>query len=330
MNAYQAEPARVTNLSWAAIFGGIVSSIGIGVLLSLLGLCLGFAYFEVDPDVMSNLTMGSVVWFIVGGTLSMFICGWVAGHLATTLSTCKGALHGLVAWGLATILGVFFVASGAGALVTGAGQLIGRTLEYAGKGAALVVPGAASMAAEVASKQGANLKQITKQVNTLLQAQQGNSQQNDKSQNNQQSQTNQSAQMTENTQQAIDAIIHPTSQTQQQLMDAISNYLSNTDQANAANLRNQVIDLLTKNTQMNREQASQAVDQWQRAYQQATEKAQQMVQQARDKAAEAAEKTSNILSAASLAAFATLFIGMIAAILGAGLATGARRRKSRV
>jgi len=310
MNVQQTEcHTGISGLSWAAIFGGIFSSLGVGILLSLLGLGLGMALFQADTDTIANLGVGSIVWFIIGGTIAMFVCGWVAGQFANTHCLVRGGMHGFVAWGLSTVLGVILVSNGAGALVSGAGQLIGKTIEVAGQSMAAVAPDAADISKFVGNSQSKTLQTISKQVNGLLKQGQQQVQKGDAQAN-----------------QALQAVLNPSSETRQDLMKAVSAYLNNDDQANTAQLRQTVIDQLVKNTDMTQDQALQVVNKWQSTYQEVTEQAQQKVQQAKQKAQDLAEKASSVLSGVAFSAFLTLLIGAIAAIVGGAMATAVRRK----
>jgi hypothetical protein len=68
----------------------------------------------------------------------LFAGGWVAAHLAGAPDKTDASLHGLLTWGLATIVTAYLVASLVGAALGGGGKLLG-TAATAGAGASAPV-----------------------------------------------------------------------------------------------------------------------------------------------------------------------------------------------
>ena len=108
-------------LSWGAIFAGFVIATAIQAVLSVLGAAIGFAAFDPGQgDSFGSLSIGVAVWFAVTAMISLFVGGLTTGRLAGVLTRGDGRLHGIVVWGLSTLLAIYFASIGAGRLLGGA------------------------------------------------------------------------------------------------------------------------------------------------------------------------------------------------------------------
>ena len=105
-------------ISWPAVIAGVVIASVLQIMLSLLGLGIGAS--TIDPlqeqNPMQGLGAGAGIWLAGTTLLSLFAGGWVAGKLAGLRRHRDGALHGLVTWGLTSILTFMLVGSVMGAV----------------------------------------------------------------------------------------------------------------------------------------------------------------------------------------------------------------------
>jgi hypothetical protein len=119
------QQGRVSNVSWGAIFAGVVTFLGILLLFSLLSAATGLA----------GSGVGTAIVGIVGVLLAFFSGGAVAG----ILSVRSGLIHGFLTWAaslLATVLLLVALTLGAagavggvlGSLVSGLGAAVGPSL----------------------------------------------------------------------------------------------------------------------------------------------------------------------------------------------------------
>jgi hypothetical protein len=92
----------VKQISWAAIFSGVLVALGVEVLFLTFGSFIGF---RMSPG--AEASAWSVAWTFFGAFISFFAGGWVAAHLGGNPATGKS--HGLVTWALATITTFVFV-----------------------------------------------------------------------------------------------------------------------------------------------------------------------------------------------------------------------------
>jgi hypothetical protein len=140
----------VSAISWAAIFGGAVAAASTSLILILLGSGLGLAYLSPWPNAgasATTFTIAAGVWLIVVQWLSSGLGGFVTGRLRTKWVQIhthevffRDTAHGLLTWGLATLVAVAILTS-AGTSTVGAGT----------RAAATVASGAAQGAGSAAS-----------------------------------------------------------------------------------------------------------------------------------------------------------------------------------
>jgi hypothetical protein len=131
-------------LSWGAIFAGFVIATVLQIVLSVLGLAIGFTSWDPRTEGLGGFGIGAAVWFVATAIVSLFVGGLVLGRLAGILRTKDGALHGAVLWGLSTLLAVWMVANGVGAL-------LGSTLDTLTRTTSAVVSGAVSATGSIGS-----------------------------------------------------------------------------------------------------------------------------------------------------------------------------------
>lgn len=135
-----ADPAvpapAVRRMSWGAVLAGAAIALGLQLLLSLLGVGIGLS--TVDPaagDTPGATTFGvaTAIYYAIVTLLSLFVGGWVAGHLAGMPRRIDGLLHGLVTWSVAILLLLYVVTTTVGAVVSGALGALSSTLQAAGQ-----------------------------------------------------------------------------------------------------------------------------------------------------------------------------------------------------
>lgn len=101
-------------LSWGAIIAGVILSMIVYLIMSVLGTAIGASLLSPmsKPDTLRGFGFGSGVWVIVTTVLAVFTGSYYAGRCAPVL----GWLHGLLSWAVMTILVVYGMTS----LITGA------------------------------------------------------------------------------------------------------------------------------------------------------------------------------------------------------------------
>jgi hypothetical protein len=123
-------------LSWGAIFAGLVVAVVVQVLLSLLGLAIGFGALDFRTgQPFQDIGIGAGIWAVATALISLFVGGLAAGHFAGVVSRFDGVLHGILVWGLSVIVALWALSSGISTLVGGMFGVAGQALTSAIGGA---------------------------------------------------------------------------------------------------------------------------------------------------------------------------------------------------
>src|SRR2546423_4827817 len=140
VNVYDASPLRLScvfdttttsggdlthihrRISWAAIFGGVTLVVAVQLLLSLLGAGVGLGTVNTNlgsTPTASSLGIGAGVWWVVSSCIALGLGGYVAAWLAGIEIRFDGVLHGLITWGIATLLTIYLLTSAIGGIIGG-------------------------------------------------------------------------------------------------------------------------------------------------------------------------------------------------------------------
>jgi uncharacterized membrane protein len=100
---------RQPMLRWSAVFAGGACSVGIWLLLELLGVGAGlYAHNAADSaGAMHAASVATRVWSLVAQVIALFFGGLVAGKFAQTYERKLAGLHGLVMWALTSLVGMW-------------------------------------------------------------------------------------------------------------------------------------------------------------------------------------------------------------------------------
>jgi hypothetical protein len=128
------QPARAPSaVSWGAIFAGTLVSVGVWLLLHVLGIGAGLT--SIDPtnaDSLRRAGIGTGVWSLLAPLIALFVGGLVVGRLAGPLGRLTGAIHGAVVWSLSTVSAVALVWVAATAVLGGAAAAGSQLVSGAG------------------------------------------------------------------------------------------------------------------------------------------------------------------------------------------------------
>lgn len=125
-----------SRVQWGAVFAGVVVAIIVQVLLSLLGLAIGFQAIDPGNIATRGLGWGSGLWLIISAMISMFAGGWTASAMASNLIRMDGIMHGILVWGVMAVLAVFLLGTGLGNILGGAMGLTTAAVSGATQGVA--------------------------------------------------------------------------------------------------------------------------------------------------------------------------------------------------
>ncbi|BCS52548.1 hypothetical protein [Geobacter sp. SVR] len=140
---------RFPAISWGAIFAGLASGLAVQLLLTLFGIAAGLSALNPEAaEPMGRIPLMAVIWTGISLILAAFVGGFVAARMSGFSRLADGLLHGMVAWGISTVIFAY-------ALTTSVGSLIGGAFSIAGQGAKAVAGGVAASAGGVAGSQSA-------------------------------------------------------------------------------------------------------------------------------------------------------------------------------
>jgi hypothetical protein len=133
---------RALRISWGAVFAGVVLSLVSVMILNLLGAGIGAS--ALAPLKYQNPLHGfgyaTGAWLLIVSVIAIVIGSYLAGRCAPVL----GWLHGILAWGVMTILVVYMAFSLAGSALNAVGNVAAVGANVAGQMAGSAANGAAA------------------------------------------------------------------------------------------------------------------------------------------------------------------------------------------
>ena len=309
-------PENLGRISWGAVIAGVILALVIQLTLNLLGIAIGTTQldpYDKDAPTVKTLTSTAVFWVGLSMIVSLLIGGWAAARFAGIPDNLDGVMHGLLVWGLVTLVTILLVSSALGRLLSGVNFLFQRSLDLLGQvtgtiaqGAANVVQGAASVAQDVVQKAGDTAKDVVSagkdaiqkeleehpDVKRSLQSQTATRSAIEDEVRTLIGQAGVAPDQVENTvneakNEVIDAAKDAAQKAQQgdleqarqTLMTALQTVLDQGREVTQQVDRDKVINLITSNTKMSKKDAQKALDQWETKYHQAKQQTEQTRQQ---------------------------------------------------
>lgn len=117
---------------WGAVFAGLFFTVVTQMLLTILGLAIGFT--AVDPRQGAPgeaFGWGAAVWAVITLVVSLFIGAYMTGRLSNVSNRGDGAVNGSLTWAVSLVAMMYLVGSGAAALTSGAFGLLGSAANTA-------------------------------------------------------------------------------------------------------------------------------------------------------------------------------------------------------
>lgn len=292
---YPDRPRR--RISWGAVLAGTVIAIMVMLLINLLTLGIGLQ--SIDPATeaqpFAGVGTGATIGVIIANILGLFLGGWVAGRVAGETRRFEGALHGLLTWGLVTLLSIWLLSTAVGRLVGGVTSAVGQGLSLVGQGVSAVAPDAAKAVEDALANQGVSLDSIRQQAAQFLEQATGGAAQPGQAAN-------------EAGQAAQDIARNP--QAAGQRLDQLISQVFGENPSADVN-RDDVVAALVDNG-MSPAEAEQTVTNWE----QAAQAARQKIEAARRDLEEAAQKATDAIGSAAIWAFFGLLVGAVIAMVG--------------
>jgi hypothetical protein len=307
-NAELTPPSLTRRVSWGAIFAGFFVTIVVQITLTLLGAAVGLASLEPfrEPHSGQKVAIASGIWLLVSGLISIWVGACCAGRLCGGPQRTDGLIHGIVTWSVSTCATLALLATTVGAVIGGTAALLGGALEL---GNLTKSEGSASPLQE----QVQNLFPQTGSPSLPPTGRtESGAQQQPTDQGAQKSPTDQGAQ------QQPSGKLNELAQKDSQLSAALSEMQKKGGASQAAEERDKVVSMLTSKYNMDQQQATDAVQQW-------NPDSQQPGAQTEQKTAQATAATRGIASGA-LWGFIALTLGLIFAAWGGWAGTASLLR----
>lgn len=137
------------NISWGAIFAGVITFIAIFMTLALIGSAIGFGNLKLTTsNPLEGVGTGLMIWTIVMVVLSFLSAGFVAGIAARKI----GLLHGFLTWATSMLVIVLLVSYTTVSAFSAIGSLLGNVASGVGNGVQTVASSAGDAISEGFSK----------------------------------------------------------------------------------------------------------------------------------------------------------------------------------
>lgn len=313
---YGRAAATVKRVSWGAIFAGAVITLVTQLALSILGLGIGASTINplTEQNPASGLGTGAGIWFALTTLIALFAGGWVAGRLAGIPRTIDSLLHGVLTWGLATLLLFYLLTTTVGAIIGGTFRTLGAGLSAATTGAVAAAPSVAGAAQDQLQKSGIDMSSIRSEIEKTLRQTGKPELQPDAIKN----QANTAVDQTQNAAQNAASDPANSDSTVASIMERISSSSEKT--FNAAD-KEALVNVVMARTGKSRPEAEATVASYQQTYEKAAAQYEQTKAQAAQKAREIGQATADATASAALWAFVALLLSAVAAAVGGYLAT---------
>ena len=126
---HAAEGVRV---SWGGIFGGVLSAVGLLLLLAALGVAIGISAVDPGETRASTLGTGAGIWAGVSLLLALFLGGLVATRIGAISDRTTAFFEGALVWVVTVLLMGYLGTSGIGAVAGGVFNMLGGATQAVG------------------------------------------------------------------------------------------------------------------------------------------------------------------------------------------------------
>lgn len=101
---------------WGPIMLGVVSAIGLQFIFTVLGMAIGVSAADpaVDESKVRTVSMAAGVWWLITGTIALFVGGLVAGRMSGLPRTVAIKISGAAMWAVVSLFGFAVIWTGAG------------------------------------------------------------------------------------------------------------------------------------------------------------------------------------------------------------------------
>jgi hypothetical protein len=112
-------------VSWGGVFGGVLTAVGLLMLLTALGVAVGISAAQPGETEASTLGTGAGIWGAVSLLVSLFLGGLVSTRIGAITDGTTGFFEGALVWVVSVLLMLYLATSGIGMLAGGTLNLVG-------------------------------------------------------------------------------------------------------------------------------------------------------------------------------------------------------------
>ncbi len=99
-------------VSWAGVWGGVLVTLGVLLLLGALGVAIGASAIDPDSTDPGKVMAAAGIWGAVSLLVSLFIGGMVSTRTGMVYDRATGLFEGMLVWVVAVVLMGAFAGSG--------------------------------------------------------------------------------------------------------------------------------------------------------------------------------------------------------------------------
>ena len=139
----------VKQISWGAIFAGVVIAIAVQVVLGILGTGIGLTMVDPVEGTTPGATgfgIGAGLYWLITTVIALGAGGYCAARVAGVHERFDALVHGLVVWGVTLVLTLYLLTSVVGGIIGGAFRTVGAVAGAAGSTVSAAAPSVASIA----------------------------------------------------------------------------------------------------------------------------------------------------------------------------------------
>jgi hypothetical protein len=124
--------AEGLRVSWGGIWAGVLSAVGLLILLTALGIAVGISALQPGETEASTLGMGAGIWAGLSLLLALFLGGLVSTRVGAISDRTTGFFEGALVWVVSILLMGYLTTSGIGTLAGGAFKMVGGATQAIG------------------------------------------------------------------------------------------------------------------------------------------------------------------------------------------------------
>jgi hypothetical protein len=124
--------AEGLRVSWGGIWAGVLSALGLLILLTALGIAVGISALQPGETEGSTLGMGAGIWAGLSLLLALFLGGLVSTRVGAISDRTTGFFEGALVWVVSILLMGYLTTSGIGTLAGGAFKMVGGATQAIG------------------------------------------------------------------------------------------------------------------------------------------------------------------------------------------------------